>query len=235
MFNTTNPHVNINGWFVLFNVPNMLSWIRIVLIFLSLRYFGKRKYLLFVIYHTISGFLDSFDGGLARWSQQTSIVGHFFEYILDQYSHFTMYACIGFLYPSYIAYFFFEIAIELWNSLFNSYIQTLKTSDQSWLHQTTFLSSICSLTIHDHPNLRLLNWYGPDIFHTLLVVRYILIHEEEKKLITKIKQYVSTRKIHSVITYALCFTGFFSILRTYVTSCFMLEKLYKLSEAREFR
>lgn len=194
--------------------------------------FSKRKYLLFVVYHTISGFLDSFDGFLARSLEQHSIVGKFFEHILDQYSHFLMNACIGFLYPSYIAYFFYEIAIELWNSIFDSYIHTIKTSDQAWWHQTTFFSSVCSIKIHDNPNLRLLNWYGPDIFHAVLVVRYILLNDEDRRFMMITKQFISMRKIQLVITYVLCFTGFFALLRTFVTSCFMLEKLYKLAEAR---
>ncbi|CAF1644636.1 unnamed protein product [Adineta ricciae] len=232
MLNSTVTKVEIDGWSVLFNVPNTLSWIRIILLFLSLRYFGKRKYLLFVVYHTISGFLDLFDGVLARSLGQQSIVGQFFEHILDQYSHFLMNACIGFLYPSYIAYFFYEIAIELWNSIFNLYIHTVKTSDQAWWHQTTFFSSACSLTIHDHPNLRLLNWYGPDIFHTVLVLRYILLNEAGGKFMIITKQHISMRKLQLIIVYVLCFTGFFALLRTFVTSCFMLEKLYKLAEAR---
>lgn len=192
---------------------------------------SQRKYLHFVVYHTISGFLDSFDGILARSLDQRSIVGQFFEYILDQYSHFTMYACIGFLYPSYTAYFFLEIALELWNNLFNLYMHTLKTSNQSWWHQSTFLSSLYSISIHSHPNLRLLNWYGPDVFHTLLVLRYILVNDDEKRLTLKIKQYVSMRKVQLAMGYGIIFTGFFALLRTFVTACVMLEKLYKLAEA----
>jgi phosphatidylglycerophosphate synthase len=195
-------------------------------------FFSKRKYLLFVIYYVISGLFDSFDGGLARWLQQQSLVGQFFELILDQYAHFVIYACIGLLYPSYIVYFYLEIALELWNSLFNLYIHSLPKSDQSWLHKPTFFTTKCSVYIHDNPNLRLLNWFGPDIFHVLLIVRYILINDNERKLITKIKRYISMDKVYLIIRYTIYFTGFFSILRTYVTSCFILDKLSKMARAK---
>jgi len=195
-------------------------------------YFSQRKYLLFVIYHTLSGFLDSFDGILARYLHQNSLVGQYFEYILDQYAHFIMYTCIGLLYPAYIIYFYLEISLELWNSLFNLYIHTLSTTDQTWLHKTTFLSTACSLTIHDHPNLRLFNWYGPDIFHTLLIIRYILVDDNNRKLIVYIKRYISIDKVYLIIRYTLYITGFSSLLRTFVTSCFMIDKLERLAEAK---
>jgi hypothetical protein len=143
-----------------------------------------------------------------------------------------MYSCIGLLYPAYIIYFYLEIALELWNSTFSLYIYSLpKTTDQSWLHKTTFFSTACSFTVHDHPNLRLLNWYGPDIFHTLLVLRYILIDENNRKLIVYIKRYISTQRLFLIIRYTLFFTGFFAVLRTFVTSCFMLDKLERLAGA----
>ena len=195
-------------------------------------FFSQRKYLLFVIYHTVSGFLDSFDGILARALDQKSLVGQYFEHILDQYAHFVMYTCIGLLYPTYIVYFYLEIALELWHSGFSSYIQTLPKTDQSWLHKTTSLSSMCQLTIHNHPNLRLLNWYGPDVFHTLLVIRFILTDENTRRLNVYIKRYISLEKVHLIIRYGLYFTGFFTVLRTVVTSCYMLDNLEKLAKAK---
>lgn len=157
-------------------------------------------------------------------------MGLYFEHILDQYAHFVMYSCIGLLYPAYIVYFYLEIALELWSTTFSSFTQSIKNFDHSSFHKTTFLSEACHLTIHDHPNLRLLNWYGPDIFHTLLVIRFILTDENNRKLNNYIKRYVSLGKVHLLIRYGLYFTGFFAILRTFVASCFMLDKLQRLAE-----
>ncbi|CAF4972213.1 unnamed protein product, partial [Rotaria sp. Silwood1] len=171
MTNSNMTNDNVNSWVVLFNVPNTLCWFRIVLLFVSIRYFGQRNYLLFVIYHTVSGFLDSLDGIFARHLNQKSLLGAYFEFILDTYAHFVMYACIGLLYPSYIVYFYIEIALELWNIMFNSHVNALPKSNLAWLHKTTFLSTTCSVSIYHSPNLRLFNWYGPDIFHTVLVLR----------------------------------------------------------------
>ena len=198
-------------------------------------FFSQRKYLLFVIFHTISGLLDSVDGILARSLDQHSLVGQFFEYILDQYAHFIMYICVGLLYPRYIVYFYLEIAVELWNSVFSLYIHSLPTTDQTWLHKTTFLSTTCPLTIHGHPNLRLLNWYGPDVFHTLLVIRHILTDENNRRLVMFIKRYMPINRVHTIIRYTLYFTGFFAVLRTYVTSCLMIDKLERLAEAKEIK
>jgi phosphatidylglycerophosphate synthase len=188
---------------------------------------------LFVIYHTISGFVDIFDGISARFLHQYSFVGLYFETILDQYGHFIMYICIGLLYPTYIIYFYLEIALELWNSVLSLYMNTLSIADRTWLHKTTFLSTTCSLTIHDHPNLRLLNWYGPDIFHTLLLIRYILIDDNNRRLLVYIKRYISIDKLYLIIRYTLYFTGFFAVLRTFVTSCFLIDKLERLASAKQ--
>jgi len=143
-----------------------------------------------------------------------------------------MYTCIGLLYPTYIVYFYLETAVELWNSTFNLYIHTLPKTDQAWLHKTSYLSTACSLTIHDHPNLRLLNWYGTDLFHTLLVIRSALIDDNNRKLTIYIKRYISMNKVYLIIRYTLYFTGFFSLLRTYVSSCVLLDKLQKMAGAR---
>ena len=183
---------------------------------------------MFVIYHTVSGFLDSLDGILARSLDQTSLVGRYFEYILDEYAHFVMYACTGLLYPSYIVYFYLEIALELWNSHFNLYVYTLPGLDKPWLHRETFLSKTCPTAIYSNPNLRLFNWYGPDVFHVLLILRYILINQGSRKEMTYIKRFISIDNFHLLFKLAMCFTGFFSVLRTIVTSCFMVDKLERM-------
>ena len=188
-----------------------------------------------MIFHTVSGLLDSFDGTLARTFHQYSLVGQYFETILDQYAHVIMYTCIGLLYPKYIVYFYLEVALELWNSIYNFYIHMLPNTDQTWSHRSTFLSSACSLTIHDHPNFRLLNWYGPDVFHTVLVIRFILLDDNDRGLAAFVRRYIAIDRVLTILRYTLYFTGFFTILRTYVTSCVMLDKLERLAMAKEIK
>lgn len=146
-----------------------------------------------------------------------------------------MYTCVGMLYPKYIIYFYLEIAVELWNSTYNHFMHTLPSTDQTWSHRTTFLSSACSWTIHDHPNFRLLNWYGPDVFHTVLVIRYILLDEDNRRLIAYIKRYITINRIFAILRYTLYITGFFTILRTYVSSCMLLDKLERLAMMKEIK
>lgn len=140
-----------------------------------------------------------------------------------------MYACIGLLYQSYMVYFYLEIALELWGILFNTHIQSLSDNQRLLLQGETFFSRTCSLSIYHHPNLRLLNWYGPDIFHTTLVIRYILMNDSKKQLTRYIQQYISLDTVYLAMKFIIIFCGFFAILRTTITSCFLLDKLYKLA------
>ena len=111
----------------------------------------------------------------------------------------------------------------------------LPNTDQTWSHRSTFLSSACSVTIHDHPNFRLLNWYGPDVFHTVLVIRFILLDDNDRGLAAFVRRYIAIDRVLTILRYTLYFTGFFTILRTYVTSCVMLDKLERLAMAKEIK
>ena len=238
-----------DGWLVLFNVPNTISWIRIVLLFLSLRYFGygtvscryrtvefgffsRRNYVLFVVLHTISGLLDSVDGSLARWLQQTSYVGQYFESILDQYAHIILYASLGFLYPSYIIYFFLEIGLEIWHSMYTLFLPSLATFGSEWLEETTLLSQICHVPLWEHPQMRLFRWYGSDVFHTLLVLRYILIHDNDRRCIWHLKRYMSMHKLLLVLRYVIIVSGISSLFRTLITSCYLLDRLFRMAHLK---
>jgi phosphatidylglycerophosphate synthase len=190
---------------------------------------SQRKYTLFIVYHTMSGFLDSFDGLLARYFEQTSYVGQFLDSILDQYAHVLIYAAIGYLYSSYIIFFFLEIALELWSHSFSYYMLTLPKYDSSRFNQSTFLSRTCSFPLWDHDYLRLFRWYGSDIFHTLLVMRYILMHEHDQKFVVRLKRYVSMNKLQSHMRLLIIFMGISSFLRMILSSCSMIDKLQRLA------
>lgn len=195
--------------------------------------FSQRNYTLFIVYHTISGLLDNFDGTLARSFNQLSHVGQYFETILDQFSHVLIYASIGYLYPKYIIFFFAEIALELWSSTFHFFVKMIPQIDQQWPHHSSFLSQTCSLPLWDHPNLRLYRWYGSDIFHTLLIVRYILIHETDQPWVRRLKQHVPTTRLFKYLKYLLVFMGISSFLRTILGSCHLLDNLQRLGTIKK--
>lgn len=192
--------------------------------------FRKQNYTLFIVYHTVAGLLDSFDGTLARSLNQRSYVGQYLDSILDQYAHILIYASIGYLYSSYIVFFFVEIALDIWPNAFEMFMLTLsETTKSTWPNQASFLSEACSISVWEHPNLRLFRWYGSDIFHTLLIVRYILINEADQKFVIRLKRHVSMKRLQSYIRILLFVTGISSVLRTIIGSCFMIDKLQRLA------
>lgn len=196
----------------------------------------KRNYSYFIIIHTVAGFLDSFDGILARNFNQTSQIGHYFDSILDQFAHILIYAAIGFLYPKYIAFFFLEVALDIWMSTFAFYRNALPPLKVPWPEQPSFLSETCTFSLWEHPNMRLFRWYGSDIFHTLLIVYYILSNEQfdyyEQKIMIRIKRYISTYQLLIYIRYLIIITSISSILRTLIGSCFMIDNWYRMASIK---
>lgn len=181
----------------------------------------------------MAGFLDSFDGVLARHFDQASYVGRYLDSILDQYAHIMIYGTIGFLYPSYIVFFFLEIALDIWMSTFTFYRDAFPQWQKSWPDQSTFLSSACTFSFWEHSSLRLFRWYGCDIFHTLLIIRYILIHEQyDRKLLIRIQRYIKINQILVVLRCMIIFTSISALLRTLIGSCFMIDNWYRMASMK---
>ncbi|XP_060606730.1 uncharacterized protein LOC132759023, partial [Ruditapes philippinarum] len=66
---------------VLFYVPNIIGYVRILLLVASLFYYDKPLY--FLILYGVSVALDALDGILARKLNQTSVFGAWFDVLID--------------------------------------------------------------------------------------------------------------------------------------------------------
>lgn len=161
-------------------------------------------------------------------------VGQYFETILDQFSHILTYSCLGFLYPQYIVFFFVEIAVEQWPSTFHYFVQSIPSTNQKWPDDPSFLTRTCSLPLWDHPNLRWYRWYGSDLFHTLLIVRYILIHQNDLYWVLRLKRYTSMNRIFTCMKFLIVLMGISSFLRLILGSCYLLDNLRRLGTIKKF-
>ena len=112
------------------------------------------------------------------------------------------------------------------------FLPSLAPFGSAWLDKTTFLSQACHVPLWEHAQMRLFRWYGSDVFHTLLVLRYILIHDNERKFIWYLKRHMSMHKLLLVLRYVIMVSGISSLFRTMITSCYLLDKLYRMAHLK---
>ena len=130
-----------------------------------------------------------------------------------------------------MSFFFYEIVLELWNPLFNLYIRSLPPIRQpsTWFDKPSFLSSNCTVTLFYHPNLRWYNWYGRDIFHTVLILRHLIISKYDRTLTIYLDRYIRIDKLDFILRCILIVTGLATLLRTIISSCIIIDKLQRLA------
>lgn len=78
-----------------FNIPNMLSFIRIVIIIPFVIYFLNEKYLLAALMLVISGISDMFDGIIARKLNQITKLGKILDPVADKLTLTAVVVCMG--------------------------------------------------------------------------------------------------------------------------------------------
>ncbi|CAF0886631.1 unnamed protein product [Didymodactylos carnosus] len=228
---------------ILLNIPNVLAYIRILLLYVSIKYFSCKRYSRFLLIYFISGLCDLADGELARLFHQTSIVGGVFEIFLDQFSHLILYVCTACLYRNYMVYFLFEIGIEIMNDIVNFHVKTLNiksieeqwnSSKTIWLHQQNFI---------DQSFLYKYIVYGTDIFHFTLIIYYIINKDQQynfkeidyKQMIPSfILQIVPLKIIERIIYYTIWLTLFSSIQRSLIKIFHILHTLENIAKFQNF-
>lgn len=77
------------------NVPNLLSVIRILLIFPEVYYFVNDKYIVSAILLSISGITDMFDGYIARRDNKITKLGSMIDPVADKLTLIAIVFCIG--------------------------------------------------------------------------------------------------------------------------------------------
>jgi hypothetical protein len=196
----------------------------------------QRNYVYSFVLHTISGLLDSVDGILAPLCSRPPTSGEVPR--IDSRSIRTHSSVCthrwDFSIPHYIIYFFLEIrtgTVEFHVHAIPAIPCDLRLGVAR--QNNLLLSQMCRLSVWEHPRMRLFRWYGSDVFHTLLVLRYILIADNDRKFIWHLSDLHFDANFSW--SFALCDYGqrhLVAPLRTMITSCYLLDKLYRMAHLK---
>ncbi|XP_075236397.1 CDP-diacylglycerol--inositol 3-phosphatidyltransferase-like [Lycorma delicatula] len=122
---------------VLFFVPNIIGYVRLLLMFVSF-YYMPFNYIVSSLCYVISGLLDAVDGFAARYFNQISKLGTMLDQLTDRCGTAGLCMTLSYFYPNYIFLFQLSIVIDIschWIFFYSSTLQK-KTShkyvDPSW-------------------------------------------------------------------------------------------------------
>lgn len=121
-------------------VPNIIGYIRIILLILAL-YYALSDFEKTIIFYLLSQFLDAFDGFAARLLNQSTMFGSMLDQLTDRVSSLCLIMTLGHLYPSYHLIFQLLVALDIsshWLHFFSSTVQG-KTSHKSAHSETNIL------------------------------------------------------------------------------------------------
>ncbi|RUS74641.1 hypothetical protein EGW08_017595, partial [Elysia chlorotica] len=95
-------------------VPNIIDYARVAFAFISFYYmpFDPTKA---SICYLLSGFLDAFDGHFARMLNQCSKLGAMLDQLIDRITTMCLCATLCHLYPSYMLFFQFAMALDIFS------------------------------------------------------------------------------------------------------------------------
>lgn len=97
----------------IFNVPNTLSFIRILVVPLMVYFFLNDQIIWAVVMITISGLSDAFDGFFARKLNQVTELGKMLDPLADKLTQVAAAVCIGIKFPNLLYILMVFIAKEL--------------------------------------------------------------------------------------------------------------------------
>lgn len=87
-----------------FNIPNMLSFFRIIIIIPFIIYFLNDEYFLAALILVISGLSDMFDGIIARKLNQITKLGKILDPVADKLTLTSVVVCMGIKFPEIIPF-----------------------------------------------------------------------------------------------------------------------------------
>jgi hypothetical protein len=109
---------------VVLYAPNVINYLRLCMVLFMLYHMRNRPILTFALC-IVSGFIDSFDGDLARHFGQTSKLGYLLDLGMDRLTNFAQMFVLGSIFPAYwLAFFsvaFVESLKDLSGCLLNNY------------------------------------------------------------------------------------------------------------------
>ncbi|XP_050409355.2 CDP-diacylglycerol--inositol 3-phosphatidyltransferase-like [Patella vulgata] len=153
-------------------VPNIIDYCRVIFAFMSFYYMPTDHYKAACLY-LLSGFLDEFDGRLARLLKQTSKLGALLDQLTDRIITMCMCAVLCHFYPTYILFFQFSMALDIfshWVYLHSS----LMIGKENHKHVDLSENFIVR---HYYTNEHVLSvmCLGNEIFYCLLYLRHFTI------------------------------------------------------------
>ena len=171
----------------IFYIPNVLSYIRIVLLILAIITIKKRP-ILMLVFVLLSGLIDEFDGTISRTLNQTSQFGALLDKGIDRFTSSLQLFFLSASYPNYYYIFlniqFFEyfndyLAVET-ESYHNIYSNKI-SNDQDEFYMANFIDRLLPLI-----------WYTSDMFYWLLyfgtfVEKRLISSNEKNKSLKSIK------------------------------------------------
>ncbi|KAI8782935.1 CDP-diacylglycerol--inositol 3-phosphatidyltransferase [Biomphalaria glabrata] len=95
-------------------VPNIIDYLRVVFAFVSFYYMPFDPLKASVCY-LLSGFLDAFDGHLARMLNQCTKLGAMLDQLIDRITTMCLCATLCHLYPNYMLFFQFAMALDIFS------------------------------------------------------------------------------------------------------------------------
>ncbi|XP_059171895.1 CDP-diacylglycerol--inositol 3-phosphatidyltransferase-like [Physella acuta] len=95
-------------------VPNIIDYLRILFAFISFYYMPTEPSTATAFY-LLSGFLDAFDGHLARMLNQCSKLGAMLDQLTDRITTMCLCATLCHLYPNYMLFFQFAMALDIFS------------------------------------------------------------------------------------------------------------------------
>ena len=192
-----------------FFVPNIINYLRIIIVVLMLFKIRTKPFLAFVLC-LISGFMDSLDGDVARYLNQKSKLGYIMDLSLDRLTNSAQMVTLALLYPKYWLIFFtvqsvdtirdFSKAIlEHQQFLINSVVNKLSADkikndiyDQLNIKNVTLIPKI---VISTQENFNLGNfliiqfyhyvWYSSDFYFWLLYFNAFIIKDNSSLSLKK--------------------------------------------------
>lgn len=178
--------LNKNNVFIY--IPNVINYVRIVCV-LFMIYFIRTKPRVSFCLCVFSGILDSFDGPVARYFDQTSKFGYLLDMSMDRLTNSVQYFVLASFYAKYSIYFYAVLSVEMLKDFSNLlisnqkfYLQILNLDSSQIKEKLNSAHSVNSSEIITNDKFDLNQfilvqfyhyvWYSSDLFYWLLYFNY---------------------------------------------------------------
>ncbi len=164
---------------VIYFLPNLMNYVRLLFMILFLYHIKHRPYVSFFMCY-ISGLIDSFDGMIARSSNQKSNFGAQLDYTFDKLTNCAQLYLLGIAYPKHWFLFFAQLFVDLSKDVFRANLANYQLKSELDKYSnlinnrlpvpfTTAAEVITPNSLYSQLHLIFLHtvWYAGDFFYWL--------------------------------------------------------------------